>query len=457
MADTTLRQTMIITPAWTYMPGRVSRTPTDALTDLGTLLGRVTAHLTAADTLTLLLGTDAAAAVGLPTTADALPDRADLEAPATAHETAVREAGWRLSTTDRARLGVWTTLTRDRAATIHLGLLDLIDHHDPKNSPITALRSTADMADTLHTWRTIAGAGWYGTAPAAAMASIRATVRYGRRRLEPRWRGNDVPDIDARELDLTESYWRAKKSALEGMSYLHGWDTTQMHLAAARNTPLSARVPDRDPVPQDWRDGLTGWWRIDLEPWPHERTMPSPAGYIYDRHSRQPSTRWVTGPTMQLLQQLRDDSEHPGYSVLDSHTAPADGVLLRGWADRLNGAYRQHSAAGGVNDQALCRAIKASYQRGISHMLNPRSRVYRPDWGHAIIAMARTNLWRRMWTLAQDYDWWPAKIHTDCVYYPSASAEATPPPGVRIAETDGQLGTMRHETTVRITMGGNTK
>jgi hypothetical protein len=60
-----------------------------------------------------------------------------------------------------------------------------------------------------------------------------------------------------------------------------------------------------------------------------------------------------------------------------------------------------------------------AYRQGWG-MLNKRtSRVHRPDWHYAVVAMARANLWRKLRQVGEKTDRWPLAIDVDNAWYSS--------------------------------------
>jgi hypothetical protein len=81
-------------------------------------------------------------------------------------------------------------------------------------------------------------------------------------------------------------------------------------------------------------------------------------------------------------------------------------------------------------------------------MNRPGNSVYRPDWHHAVIAQARSNLWRKLWKVGTTADRWPIEIMVDNAWYESDDPDperARPvglPPCNRLGQTDA-LGTFK--------------
>lgn len=468
-ANTNPVATMLVTPRITYRPGGASPTPANALNaGLAGLLDRIAAKVTAAGVTLATVGLtqNSATMLGLPGDVDGLTPAPEDDEPVApqAFEVDLTEAGWTIL---GGRIREWTTLTKN-GLTVHLCLFWLITSPDAGDYPIhnQTVNVTGDPAtwvDALGHWRQITGGEpWYAKSHNAAHAWLRATVRRGRDKREPRWRGDKPPHVDARENAYTvEQGWRGELPDMlpENMrAFLIDWDTSMDYLNAARNAYLSTdalRPTGRD---LDWESGMAGWWLIDLAPWPHKH-LPDPAGYLRPAGGDQPNPRWVTAPTMGLLSQLRDSGEHPGYTVMDSITN-AGTTLLRPWADTLAAAWRNAEDQGDPVAQAIRKSLKFAYKRGIGALSNESSRVYRPDWAAAIIAMARVNLWRRAAKIHDHDGRTLIEIGTDRLSYLAISPEPPDPTdpqwalpkGIPMEDPNnlGHPGRMRWEATREI-------
>jgi hypothetical protein len=213
------------------------------------------------------------------------------------------------------------------------------------------------------------------------------------------------------------------------VKYATGWDTSRMYLAAAQScealSPWSLKHTGRIPF-----DGKrAGWWKVELGPWNDDR-IPAPAGPGED------AVRWVTTPTLALLTELESRGElaYQTFEVIDSWTAPGRRIL-RPWAETLERAYQDARALAEIQgdpfgkDQdadAVRAAVKGAYREALGLMNRPGSAVYRPDWHYAVIAQARSNLWRRMWAVGQAEGVWPLEVKTDCVWYPGDKPAGIP-------------------------------
>jgi hypothetical protein len=156
-----------------------------------------------------------------------------------------------------------------------------------------------------------------------------------------------------------------------------------------------------------------GWWLADIAPWPLLDVCPDPAGP--NRRGRK--LRWVTTPTLALLDELGKENWHGGFTIVDSWTGPGRRALTP-WAERLRDAW---AAAWALPDpcdrERVTDAIKAGGNAAIGLLANKGMRsVYRPDWAHTVRALARANGFRRVWKEGR-LGRWPVLIETDAIHY----------------------------------------
>lgn len=433
------RRALLVTPGYTVIDGcpdspasAVRATPPDTWArGLGALLDRV-AKTVDRDAV-LLVDEEAARALKLPSTPE--------ETSTVALDDA-RAAGWLAG-----KLHAWTPFYGEGRPRIVLGItswpgFDRSPLVDPAFHMSTVYRCAM--------WQELTGHVWQGTPGIAGLNILRATL--------PTYkvRGSDVkpsqayrcgPDpSEAYELDFQPEDWSREQTA----PFAHGFDATRMYLAAAGVCEKFAPWTLRHTGRINFTAKLSGWWRVKLGPWSHD-LIPAPAG-------PGESERWVTTPTLVLLSELIDAGEHfQDFEVVDSWTGDSR-RLFRGWAETLEGAYqgaRSIAEAGdpfGVDDdaRAVMAAVKLTYKESWG-LLNPQqvsSSIIRPDWHHAILAQARSNLWRKLWAVGRAEDRWPIEIKVDNAWYESESAdpeEARPAglPAVNGKGLDDTLGTFK--------------
>lgn len=264
--------------------------------------------------------------------------------------------------------------------------------------------------EALRVWQLFTGQAWYGTPGLAGTDVLQAKLRKMKPRgptLRPSTTGPDN-GADSSEQPYYPWHWKRTEEA----PFVHGYDAKRQYLAAmtcALVAPWTLKNTGRI----RFNRKLAGWWRIQVPAWNDDR-LPDPAGYG-------PPERWVTTPTAKLLDELAAQGLSGGFTVLDSWTGPGR-TLFREWAETMDRGYLSSKQAG---SQLLSNAFKAAGARQTHGLFNSESSgTYRPDWYHCIVATARTNLWRKMRSVADMENRYPLDIHVDHVRYSSQSPDA---------------------------------
>lgn len=442
------RRALLVTPGYTVIDGfpedphaAVKATPADTWArGLGSLLDRVAKTMSGEGVL--LLDQAAAQALKLPTG----PDDST-----TVGLDDARAAGWMAG-----KVHAWTPFYGEGRPRIIVGQTGWPNFD---RSPLVNPKASIDTVYRAAMWQELTGVAWQGTPGVAGNQLLRATA--------PKWkvRGSDVgPSYGyktgpegASELDWQPEDW----SRPQDRRWAHCYDMTRMYLAAAQCCEHLAPWALRHSRSIEFSPKLAGWWLVKMGPWAHDR-MPAPAG-----PGGWDEPRWVTTPTLVLLTQLMEAGEEfQTFEVLDSYTGAAKRVL-RGWAERLEGAYQgarvvaedhPDDDAGRDDDaRAVMKAVKAAYREAIG-MWNHTdddgrpSATYRPDWHHAVIAQARANMWRTLWKVGREEGRWPLEIKTDGVWFESddQDQEKARPSGLKVVNRSGltdALGTWKYEKT----------
>lgn len=433
---------LAVTPLFTITdtPGHpavsVRKTPSETWSQgVGALLDRVARTFDGAGVLVL----DRAAAHGLK-----LPSGPD--DPVTVGLDDARSAGWLV----RGKVRPWTTFYADGRPDVVLCLPAWPGFYD--RSPLGNPQWLQDTVHRLSMWHKLSGSAWVGTPGVAAMQILRATApRYPVRgkQVGPSFNYPEGPD-GAQEMDYEPEDWSIPQAG----RYAHGYDASRMYLAAAQGCEVLAPWSLKHTGRIEFDPKKAGWWRVKLGPWNHPR-IPAPAGPGEDE-------RWVTTPTLVLLRNLLDagDAFQP-FEVLDSYTAPGKRVL-RNWAETIERTYqgaRSFAEAGDpdvvdgdgttADGAAVMAAAKSAYKEGWG-LLNyisdqgVRNAIYRPDWHYAILAQARSNLWRRMWQVGHAEGRWPVEIKVDHVWYESDSPDPieAKPSGIPLVNKDNRTDTL---------------
>lgn len=251
-------------------------------------------------------------------------------------------------------------------------------------------------------------------------------------------------EIDAQELAYSGEQW--KRPTPPTSRFVHTFDGARAYLAAAINVEVCP-WPLKNTGRIEFDKGKAGWWYVELSPWQFADRAPNPAGYGRNQ------TRWITTPTAALLQKLTDRHEYGGFRVLDSWTGPARRSVFEPWAKKLRDAYVYAMALPDPGDRERLRtAVKDAGNKAIGLLAKEGMTTYRPDWNHAIVALARANVFRKIWREGVATKRWPLRIETDCVHYESDEEDpkAAFPTTMLYDETGIQLGTFSYERRFRV-------
>uniref|UniRef100_UPI003F495F8A DUF927 domain-containing protein n=1 Tax=Actinoplanes sp. CA-151224 TaxID=3239904 RepID=UPI003F495F8A len=293
-------------------------------------------------------------------------------------------------------------------------LLDDETGHDP--APV-------DLAERLTMYVETTGAAWVVSNAVTGQNLIERTrVRASKRLIEP---AAPPPPATDRGLAETDLYWQRPPTPTEaGQAYVHAFDKNGMRLSAmgAVYVGLGAAEHHQDAT---FDPKVPGYWQIEPGDW--ERDMlPNP----FD-----PSSRGRTGPIWLTTPSL-DLAHRAGWwdgTVLDAWLWPSiDGVrgqrpgvryfeqayeLLRDAREWVIPARATHPLL-----TALDRALKVTYTAPIGKYgakAAAGDRLYRPDWQHHIMGMARANLLRKVTEVAERTNRYPLAVAIDCVLYAS--------------------------------------
>jgi len=335
-------------------------------------------------------------------------DRAEVsEAVRYAGPASAEAYGWRFTSWSD-----WTTLRAEGMPTVRLALLPIID---PKRCPL--VEGIGNEAKAFAAWHQLTGKAYHGTPGMAGLSVLKHTVRTGKGKTPPAWKPAVVGPDEAYEADYYPDHWRGDESA----PWMHGHDLNRAYVAAAMGvevSPWALRHTGR--IAFDAR--RAGWWQVELAPWNDPR-IPDPAGYEIDYDRADPGdrqlVRWVTTPTLALLESLTEQGLYGGARILDSWTGPAVRGVLRGWAETMRDAYAAPLADTLPGDVAAAvrLTVKMAGRETLGLLARAENWAYRPDWWYAVVAQARCNLWRKLWTIGTSEGRWPALIDVDNVWY----------------------------------------
>lgn len=254
-----------------------------------------------------------------------------------------------------------------------------------------------------HQWSTLTGRPWIGS---PGMTGNDLLMRAWHRGAAPRWQDRDYSRITGPcERAYSPLTWH---SGHDGP--VIGYDANKAYLAAYQGAELAADGLEHTVRPE-FSPALGGFWRVEIEPWADKR-LPDPAGY---GHVLEDGTRWLTTPTLALVDDLAQRGLHGGYSVLEAYTAPARRIT-RTWAERLRDIIADTS---GTDVDYLARAAGRVYKATWGMWARTGGLIQRQDWHYTILATARATLWRKLERYGREEDRWPVRIETDAVFYPS--------------------------------------
>lgn len=307
----------------------------------------------------------------------------------------------------------------------------------PEAMPVSG-RSTPLIADTaqatawnFHQWTQLTGVPWVGTPGMTGnqlLVDTHPKPKPGTR--APRWHTKTEWTHGDIETPYSHAQWAREPVA----PHVHSYDANMAYLSALLVLELPAddlvhhHAPAFDP-----KEG--GIWRVQLERWHLEDELPDPAGYA---PALPDGSRWVTTQTLALVHWLTETGDHMGYKVLESWTAPARRIT-RQLAEQLRDIITADTTTPTLQTAAR-RVYKETYG-----MWRRRGRVHRPDWHYATIAMARANLWRKMWRAYSGAMMAPLYIETDDVFYDTDQPDwaLAAPTGFTLDATGRKLGSFK--------------
>jgi hypothetical protein len=362
-----------------------------------------------------------------------------------------RAAGWRVS-----KIRPWTTFHGPNRPPIHIGMLTYLC--DPGEYPFaTNAVSFLDRPYLHRAWRDLTGSAFRGTPGVAGTAILRDLAALQRQ--QPTWQPSE-PGRIGMELAYQLEHWRSPESD-HGRLFEHGYDLNYMYLGAWVTAEVSAFGLRRTgAIPFDRK--RAGWWLVDIAPW-NDPWLPDPAGYTGEDTS---GARWVTTPTLALLEDLTAQGTHGGFEIHDSWTGPASRAVLQRSGEKIRDALYMLDSID-VEDldvpvhirtacPVLIGALKEAYRQAHGLMNREGGRCYRPDWYSAIVAQARSNLFRKLWTAYYQHGHRPLRVDVDNVWYASDSPDpvSCAPPNFKLAEGTHKLGAFHHRGTKHISRPG---
>lgn len=388
---------------------RSAETPVDGLTDLSKLLARMTA-VSHPHGMTLLLSSKAAQELGFPAK---LPGKLVQDHPVL---NGARATGWMVDS-----ISPWMTFLRHNAD-VHVGIVPWLNQRN-------FMFHNADpsvMVTQLYRFHRLIGVPYHGSTPGLASLSLLRDFHNGR---SPMWKPRNWDEIEAATMPTEVAPdWTLHDD--HGMPFEHVYDMRRQFLSSAGYATLAlgeleprtgAEVPPSlAPIP--------GYYQVSTPAWALNHLLPHPIG----NGAQYGQLRWVTAPTLGLLFELADQRgvlDYPhvhqawvakqvygktGYPPVHS------GRPLHRWATRIGEAI---DLAEVTRDPQMISATKDLYKHGLGMLERPRARVYRPDWAHTVIALARANQFRKIWATYHAEGRVPVRVEHDQVTYTSQSAD----------------------------------
>jgi hypothetical protein len=385
-----------------------------------------------------------------------------LSGPWARYITPIAEAGGPQGSPTAVTAGDWTarvvdgdTWIRWRGPDKHAIWTCEIDAIPPggKDSPLIDDNPVVTAAN-FHTWHETTGVPWVGTPGMTGNALLVDGWRQMNPKAEePFWSKPGIwypmEEHPAWPFGEIEQPFTPGKWSRDHDGPLHGYDLNKAYLSAYAvvELPVGSLTHHKSGAGGDAFDGSPGIWRVKLSPWQYVDLLPDPAGYA---PTLEDGSRWLTTPTLTLLQQLTERGDYGGFEVLEYWGLGAGRRVTRKWAELINDVA---SAGRPVVAYAAKQVYKQTYG-----MWARSGRVARPDWRAFIIATARCNLWRKMdkalrtnimgvqqtlqtVSFTEAAEQAPMRVETDCVFYAGITNwERDAPPGFKLDESGIKLG-----------------
>lgn len=276
----------------------------------------------------------------------------------------------------------------------------------------------------FHSWTRATGCNWTGTPGMTGCSLLRDGYPEGA--YTPHW----APKGEWKYGDIEQPYLPTQWSRDPDGPLEYGYDANKSYLSTLKtiDLPADALTPERRTT---FDPSLGGLWRCDIAPWHREKELPDPAGYA---PALPDGTRWLTTPTVQLLEDLHTAGEHGGYAIFEARIAPTRRIT-RQWGETLHSAIKS-------GNPAMAKAAQRVYNETYGMWRRKGGRISRPDWHYSVIALDRANRWRKMNQYAKAGRL-PTRIETDALFYCSDADTAwvdAAPEGMKLDTTGIKLG-----------------
>lgn len=289
---------------------------------------------------------------------------------------ALRAAGWHF--TD---MRAWTRIARSDTV-FYLGI----------RSEFTVSRvplyDGLDGVDAIHAaavgFHRALGQPFWGAPGMVGCELIRKHNPRGPR--EPRW----VAPLPLAVKPAGPLHWQSDIPALRPVVAL---DVNAAYLAAAGVAEVAADALEHSTDSQ-YYPGRAGYWHVEFDQCERlaDLVISENGLSAFDWRRVGPDGRaWITAPVAREV--LATGGHGVPWRIVESWTAPGVRGVLRPWAEQIRGAYVATWGEGSTVE----RAVKRVYKDTTGMLARQGGRVFRPDWAHHIIDLARMNLLRKVW------------------------------------------------------------
>lgn len=397
MADRSRGFALAFTADAYYLNGsRYDRTR--PITDFSGLLRLVRAYNTLEEAVVLIDG-DVMSAMGIGPTLPLDDDDYVTHHPSLA---TARRDGWNIT-----ELSPWMTFWAKGLKSIHIGLLPFLN----KTSFPAYSSELGPMTYALKRLHDKIGVAYRMTPGTTFIGMVRDAAG---RRDEPLWKPkwSQYEDSDSLTMASELPYqWQSTEDNPYGLVWQY--DVNKQYLAAMSGAELAIDALTYHPLGMETpRRFDPGWYEFTVPAWNFPQ-FPHPAG----PRAIPGSIVRRSAPTMALLVSLADRGFLAEPTIHRCWTSARRGRLLRTTAETI----RDLIATAHLEDETTATVLReigsGLYKRGFGMLRPSTSRIQRYDWSDTIAGLARSNLWRSLWTAYQNGRPAPLAIDADTVSY----------------------------------------
>lgn len=251
----------------------------------------------------------------------------------------------------------------------------------------------------------------YAKSPAATGRALLRTLHQA----HPHWLQGQPPAISPAKEHTERRYdWaRPLVESERHATVLVSYDKNAMYLGACSSVECGYDEPTHLPELSvvDDRCGLPGYFRITWE-----RPI-SPLPPVITGKREADGTIWVSQPTLTLAVAQREV-----FSIEEAYIWPRHHRILQPFYARLRDARACLKTQAGPAAGIAAAVVKMTYAQTLGqldgHWLRDGAEgLYRPHWRHAVMAQARTNLYRALAKVYQATWLAPVAVIEDAAYY----------------------------------------